>query len=293
MRVEGEIQGILPYIFIISFVGVFFSGIYTAYKNKITLVALLPLIAVLLKEVANISRAGMLFGFFLFFISFLLTRHLLLKTQYRSRLMNKTSLAIAGFVVVILVLFSAVTVKTFRNPVDKFQASSRELNKLEGSAVVSPSIYLYSCSHIGVLNEYLEDEKELTHFGENTFLPIYNFIAKFNFVEHPSFFQRGYFIPVWTNTGTYLREIHADFGNLGVLIIPYLLGLITSFFWFRLYESGKLINLLILTYLYLIIAFSFVVMVTRLSSWFISFVILLIVLPAVQNYSLKFKKTLL
>ena len=35
---------------------------------------------------------------------------------------------------------------------------------------------------------------------------------------------------MWTNTGTYLREIHADFGYVGLFTIPFLLGLLTTIF---------------------------------------------------------------
>lgn len=73
---------------------------------------------------------------------------------------------------------------------------------------------------------------------------------------------------MWVNTGTYLREIHADFGIAGIFLIPYLLGLTITFLWFKFYKSPNLIILMFLVYLFIIIGFSFLVMVTRLNQWY-------------------------
>ena len=78
---------------------------------------------------------------------------------------------------------------------------------------------------------------EHPRFGENTFAPIYGILARIKVVEPPDWFQRGYNVPMWSNTATYLREIHADFGYIGLALFPYLLGLVTTFFWFKLYQN--------------------------------------------------------
>ncbi len=283
MRVGGEIEGMLPYLYIVSYVGIFFSGIYTAYKSKITIVGILPILVVVIREVANLGRAGILFGLLEFLITFLLMRHYLSSHRTIKSKPSRRNLVIAMLVIITIAVSGAVIVKSVRNPIDNFKGTSASLKAFEGSSFISPSIYLYACSHIGVLNKYFEAEGEDSNIGENTFLPVYNFISKFNMVEHPKFFQKGYFIPMWTNTGTYLREIDADFGTFGLFLIPYLIGMLTTFYWFKFYEYGKFIHLLILTYLYLIISFSFLVMVTRLSTWFISFTILIFIVSIFEK----------
>lgn len=282
--IEGETKGVIPYIFIFSYVGVFFSGLYTAFKNKITLIALLPLLAVILKQIAFVSRAGMLFGFWEFTISFFLFRHLLNKDKKYQRQINKTKIVFSVLLVFVLVYGSASLVKVLRNPVEDFKAASRTISKFEGGAFISPSIYLYVCSHIGVLNQYLINDDEKSSFGRNTFLPIYNLLAKFDIVENQGNYQQGYFIPMWSNTGTYLREIHSDFGYLGLFIVPFILGLISTWLWYKMYETQELIYLLLATFIYLIIAFSFLVMITRVSFWLLSFLLLLIILPLIEKY---------
>ncbi len=282
MRLSGEIKGLIPYLFIISYIGIFFGAIHSAFKSRFTLIGVLPLLAIITKEMANFSRAGILFGFFEFLIVFLLFRTYLSYGNITGKL-NKVNLTAVGTVIIIIFLFSLTFIKSFRSPTDQFKATTSSLNKYQSNLLISPTIYLYSSSHVGVFNRYLENENEKTKWGENTFLPVYNFLAKFELIHKPRFFQKGYFIPQWSNTGTYLREIHADFGYVGLFLIPYLLGLITTIYWFKWIKTGKITSLIILTYLYLIVSFSFFVMITRLASWFLSFIILLILSPIVLH----------
>lgn len=294
MRVAGEIKGVIPYIFIASYIAIFLSGIYTAYKKKLTLIAVLPILAVVFKEMANLGRAGILLGLIEFITVFILFRYMLSDDDKKEKI-KKSRIIFAMVIVISLMVGGAVLVKTVRNPIDSFQGTSSGLKSFEGNMFISPSIYLYTCSHLGVLNKYLEKDQETGYWGEHTFLPIYNLVSKFDVIEHPSFFQRGYFIPMWTNTGTYLREVDADFGKAGVLLVPFLLGLLTTYFWFRFFEKKSLLSLVVLTYLYLVIVFSFLVMVSRLSSWFISFGVLLFLIPLLEKiasfYSLRDKKS--
>lgn len=286
MRVAGEIEGVIPYIFITSYIGVFLGAIYTAYKKKLTFVAFLPIFAVVFRELANLGRAGILFGLVEFLIVYILYRYMLSQNDKNSKI-KKSRIIIATLVIVSITVGGAVFIKSVRNPIDTIQGTSSTLKQFEGNVLISPSIYLYMCSHLGILNKYLEHDDEPSNFGGHTFLPVYNIIAKTGAVEPQPFFQRGYFIPLWTNTGTYLRELDSDFGKLGILLGPFLIGLLTTFFWFRFFETGNLLSLLALTYLFLIIFFSFLVMISRLSSWFISLSALVVLLPYLENVILK------
>ncbi len=285
LRTEGEIKGVIPYVYISSYIAVVLAGIYTAYKNKLTLIAILPFLAIIIKEIASVGRAGILIGFLEFIISFFLFRQLIRTTTEKTlHFLKKKNIIIAITIITILFAFSATVVKSLRGPVESFKGTTTALNRVKGGEVISPSIYLYASAHIGVLSKYLENPDEKVMFGENTFQPVYNLISKFGIIKHPNFFQKGYLIPMWTNTGTYLREIHADFGYVGLFIFPYLLGFVTTLFWFRSFERGKMLDFIILIYLYLIIGLSFLVMITRTSVWFISFFCLLIIVPLTEKY---------
>ncbi len=284
LRVQGEIKETVPYLLVFSYAGIFLAGIYTAYKNKLTFVATLPLIAVILKDMASVGRGGIFVGFLEFVISFFLFRHYIIaRSKSIKQKLNKRNLVIAMIILLTLFVASSTMIKIVRGNTESFKASTKTLNKLKGGEVITPSIYLYFSSNIGVLSKYFFSGGENPYFGENTFLPVYDFLSKFHVIEHPNTYPKGYFIPMWTNSATYLRDLHADFGFWGLILVPYLLGILTTFYWFRFYEKHKFIDFVILVYLYLIISFSVFYMVTRSAIWFLSLIILVFITPILER----------
>ena len=281
-RTSGELKGVIPYIWLVIYPAIFLSGIYTAYKNKLTIATILPIIALILKEVANLSRSGILFGFSEFLISFMLFRHFL-KQEKSKKTQGKIKIVLGVSVLILLFIVGAAFVKTVRQATDSFKGTSGSLAKLEGGAFISPSIYFYAASQVGVLNQFLEADKEKWSFGSNTFFTLYSALSKFDLVEQPPIYQQGYFIPDWSNTGTYLREVYGDFGYVGIFIVPYLLGLLSSLYWFKFYEKGKLQYLIILTHLYVVITISFFVLIIRSPAWTIGGIFLLLTIPFLER----------
>jgi len=112
----------------------------------------------------------------------------------------------------------------------------------------------------------------------------YSTVAKFGLTKRPKDHDKGYFIPVWINTGTYLREIYSDFGLVGIFIVPFLLGLFTTYFWFRFMDTGKLLYLVILSHLYIIIGFSFVIFAVRLATWVFPIILTPIFIVMVERF---------
>jgi hypothetical protein len=112
-------------------------------------------------------------------------------------------------------------------------------------------------------------------------------------IKKPEVFQRGYYIPMWSNNGTFIRELHADFGIVGVFLVPFLLGLLTTWLWFKFYEEKSLIAFAFLVHFYLIVGFSFLLMVTRFYYWTIGLSIILISIPVIEKIaSLVHRKSL-
>jgi oligosaccharide repeat unit polymerase len=286
MRVSGEYSGSLPYLYTISYAGVFLGAYYTAYKEKLTLVAVLPIIAVILKDMASVGRAGILFAFLMFFLTFFTAKYALGRNIANQSKKNSRKLIIAALTVVLLSVLSVVAVKAVRGQVENYNATTRSLNKLKSSVFITPSIYLYFSSNQVVLSRYFFSEDEQVMFGENTFLTLYNFLSKFNVVEHPRFYPKGYYIPMWTNQATYLREIHADFGYFGLFFVPYFIGLITTFFWFRYLETYNVRYLVAHAFFNIIVAFSIFIVISRMAAWSIALLFLLFTLPYVERLSI-------
>lgn len=287
INVKGEIKEFIPILPSFVYVGVFLSAIYTAYKGKFSFLSFFPILCIILKELTYFGRGEMLFSTLEFFFTFFLTRNLLNREKNIKFNFSRINAGISIILLVALVITAASVVRTSRGVKENIRGSSQELKQLEENFIITPSVYFYLSSDLGVLNQYLIEEKETAKFGENTFRGVYYFLSKLRIVEEPQFFQRGYFIPYWSNTGTYLREIHADFGIWGVYLLPYLLGLLLTWLWYKFFNEKNFIVLAILVYLNIIVAFSFLVMVTRLNQWFLSLLLILISLHFLNKLAIK------
>lgn len=293
---EGEIEGTIPYISYFGYVAIFFSGIYTAYKKKYSLLTFFPFLGIILKELAVVGRAGMLFAFLEFLLTFFLFRHLLNRDSLKRFVFSKRN-GIIAFTFLIMVLLSAISVvRVVRGTVEDFANRSVQLRNLKDNFILTPTVYLYLSSDPGVLSKYLQSsgtikaEPDNTKFGQNTFLPVYSFLAKFKLGNRVSGYQKRYFVSTWTNTGTYIRELHADFGIIGTLTGAYLIGLVITWLWFRFYEKKSLIVFSLLVYFNLIVGFSFLLMVTRFLYWIMSLLILILYIPTLERLAALLKR---
>lgn len=283
LNVQGEIKEFIPILPSFVYVGVFLSGIYTAYKGKFSFLSFFPILTIILKELTYFGRGEMLFSSMEFVFTFLLFRHLLNKDSKKRFIFSKKNAFVAAILFLGLLIIASSFVRVSRNARESYVGASRGLKQLNNNFLFSPSVYLYISCDVGVLSKYLELEKEENAIGQNTFRVVYELLSKLNLAEKPDFFPRGYYIPMWTNSGTYIRDIHADFGVLGVLLIPFLLGLTMTWLWFLFYTKGSIYVLTFLVYLFLIVGFSFLIMVTRLNIWFFGQALILMYLPFLEK----------
>ena len=283
-RVEGEIHGVVPYIYLFSYLGIFFAALFTAYKQKFNILIIYPILAVVVRELANFSRAGILYGFLEFIFTFILFRHLLKKNSVIQVIKPSKKMLISFIIAMLIMVVGASLIKTLRNPTDIIEnGSSRTLNKFEGGFFISPSVYLYLSSHIVVFDKYMHHNEKSEGFGANTFFTVYSILSKFDFVEKPQYYHRGYYIPIWSNTSTYLHDIFADFGYTGLYLFPFLLGFLSSWFWYLTFQKNSLIYLTILIHLCIVIGFSFFVIATRFPNWSLGLIFILLLIPIVEK----------
>lgn len=284
MRVEGGLTEVLPYISFFSYAGVLLVGVRIAFRGKVGLIDAIPILALVFKEVANFTRAGLLAGFSELFIGFVICRMIVkyqdIKITHKG---NARNIVIGVLFLGILLIGSSTAVRFFRGTTENYKQSSRELGAMRSNIVLTPSLYLYASGHVGTLSKYLYLNNEKALFGENTFLPVYHVLAKFNIYNKTGWYQKPYFIPVWINTGTYLREVHADFGPIGVLIVPFLLGFFSTYYWFKVKITASPYHFAILSALLTICIMSFLVMFTRDANFLLTYILLIISFAAIQN----------
>jgi oligosaccharide repeat unit polymerase len=102
-----------------------------------------------------------------------------------------------------------------------------QANRLQGFAF---HLYWYLASPLAAFNEFLATFSGVHEWGQNTFLPFYKWLCRFGLALQTdiSFYGEKVYLPYVANVYTYLRSFYADFGLLGVAIVPYVLGGLTA-----------------------------------------------------------------
>lgn len=271
-RVSEGLPGTVPYLSSFALIGALLAGVYTAVVGRIRLVALLPMVAVILIEVAAMGRAKLIMAAILFSAGFFFFRR---RKEFpgesfkKHRLKRILSLALA----IVLLALGGEFVRSTRGANENVPYASSALTALRGASFLTPTVVLYLTVHNGVFNQYLKRDEEHTPVGSNTFAPAYRVLSKMGFDTGIPIYQRFYKTPTTANTGTFLRELHADFGVPGVLVFPYILGLTGAWFWFRMVKSMSYTDIVIVAYLHVIIAMSIFYVATRSGDILLSFAV--------------------
>jgi len=232
----------------------------------------LPLVIVVLLEIAAMGRARIIFAAILFYGGYATsTGEKRRRTSLRRRHWIRQAIPLLAGAAILIV--GAELVRSSRAAVENLPSTTPALQKLRSSTFITPSIYLYLTVDHGVFNQYLKRDDEHTPWGSNTLAPLYRFASKFGFDTEVPVYQRVYNTPVGANTGSYLRELHADFGLPGVFIFPYVLGLGVTSVWFRFRQKKRYVDLMFLTYLLLVVMFSLFYPATRAGDWFIGLMV--------------------
>jgi oligosaccharide repeat unit polymerase len=271
LRIENQIPGLVPYFDSLALTAAYLAGLYTARTRKIKLLALFPLIVIVLADIAFLGRARMFIAGILFASAYFLAG-IKSEPQKQFQSIGKGRRLLMLGLVLTMFLAAAEYVRTFRGAFEGFYGTTKELRQFERSAFLTPSLYLYLSSHPGVFNAYWKAGGEHPFPGSNTFAPVFRILARLGLADNVSYYTKFYNIPISTNTGTYLRELHADFGIAGILAMPYVLGFLCTALWLRIRNQYRLTTIAWLTHLYVIIAFSYFYQATRLGYWAVSLI---------------------
>lgn len=260
LRVSGEFHGI-PYLGHFALAACCLAGIYTAVRGKLSLVSILPLLLVGLQGIAVMGRATIVIAGILFFTTFLYT-----PGPKHSKIRVLSKIVLVG--VVIVGMFVLVSSK--RGLVVRFEYEAPIMETLRTHISFLPSIYFYLSAPPVVLSEFLKAGAEEIFSGNYTFRILFNVLSKFDFVDRPPTYTSFYFTPEPMNTGTYLRYLYADFGPVGILLFPYILGIVLTILHFKINKRPTLTRLVLLAHFYVIIFLSWGFYPLCLGYWWVS-----------------------
>lgn len=132
----------------------------------------------------------------------------------------------AGLLLVFFVLFGSWIGKTLEN-----NPALQEYSQLPESASYLATPYVYLTSNIPAFQEYIQSQPAFESWGKFTLLPLVKVLTTlFGLqIELPKEVGDNVLVPFECNTYTFLNVYWSDFGYLGVLGMPFLLGLFCTY----------------------------------------------------------------
>lgn len=114
---------------------------------------------------------------------------------------------------------------------------------------------VYIAGPIGTLNEYLVECD--FHFGRNSFLTIYNVLARLGLMEPINHYQEFFSTPMECNVGTWVREIIEDFTLFGAIFFIPSFGVLSSCVYSRALRCKMVTMKIIWSVFAMVLALSF------------------------------------
>lgn len=267
LRVSGELSGI-PYLSSFALTASCLAGIYTAQRRKLTFLSALPFILVGLRGIIIMGRTDIIIASALFLTALLYTPH----KQFVNR---KTIIGLIS--VIALTVGGFILISSIRSLTSYFKHESKEMAKVRSSVSYLPSLYFYLSAPPVAFSEYLLVGEEKFFPGTYTFKPVFNILSKVGFVDRHLDYNPFISTPESINAGTYLREIHADFGPLGIMIFPFVLGIVLTTLYFRVTRRPTTTLIVIFAHLFVIIWSSWDINAMKLGQWVVSILVSLFV----------------
>ena len=258
----------------ISYVGAFapaactLAGIYSAKVRKITVTGVLPVLLVVLAGIFAMGRAGMMFAAIWFAVAFLYTP----RSHFR---LGRRQAIIASGVAVALVVGGITIISLTRGLEVEYSGLSPVMQQASDQIPILPSlIFDYSGPVVGFSDYLAHPDTNVGKFpGMYTFAPIFRFLSRLGLNTDVPPWEESYYTPREINVMTYLKNVHSDFGAIGVLLFPYFLGAGLTWLKLSLEERFEPSRVVLLSQGYLIIMFSFAYNTMFLGVWYFSLIL--------------------
>jgi len=112
-----------------------------------------------------------------------------------------------------------------------------DVANVEGTDVLRLPIYMYLTISFPALQVHVNSVPRPTH-GAMTFYPLFQVYNKIDpTLEPPPVVAEFVAVPSPANTYTWLQQFYDDFGDTGIWIGPWIIGVLTSFFYFHMLSA--------------------------------------------------------
>lgn len=281
MRTSGQLTGMVPYVDSAALISACLAGIYCGRTGGIRLIGLFPLVIITIDEIGVAARARLLTAGLLFLNAYFVAK-IAPATHLRMRHGGKIQRIFATLIVLTVLVFGAESVRGLREGSFRHYGVT---SKFEKYPFVSGSLYLYFSAHPGALSAYLKAEDNNPFPTSYTLAPLYRVFVRLGLANPVSPYPKFYDTPISVNTGTYLLDIHAEYGNVGVLVIPYLFGLMCTLIWLEIKKHDGLASIVLLSHVYVLVAAAFALPATAWGFWVLSLVVTFIIAIFIKHFS--------
>lgn len=251
-RISNELSG-LPYAGAFSLAACALAGVHVAKTGKFTFATLIPVALVALQLLFLMGRGALGLAAVMFLASALHTPR---DPGARAPQWQR----IAGIVLIATMLGGVfAVVSSVRGLGVDYPGITPAMDRISEYVPVAPSIYSNFSATPVAFSMYLSSPEVSKHgfWGMYTFAPIFRLLSRVGFPTAVPHYEEDYWTPFPMNGSTYLKNLHSDFGPAGIVIFPILLGAVTTALILRIRARPRLLDLVILTNLYVIVVFSF------------------------------------
>lgn len=246
----------IPYLGAFIFILMPLSGVYLK-KYGFSLLLIPSLVLALLSALSSGGRAGIVFDIILFG-----SAYYLVDSSNTFTVVKEKATKLSGYKRKVILLLSIITLLIMVVLLTNRRGSgvaptyaSDTFKLLFGNNIIIYKFVEYFASPVGVLNEYLKTNE--FHFAHNSLLPILNILNRLGLIDRVDQYQKFFYTPIYSNVGTWLRELIEDFTIYGELIAVIFLSLITSFLYKRSTDSFCVRRIVVVSVLLLVLTLSF------------------------------------
>ncbi|PXV63072.1 oligosaccharide repeat unit polymerase [Halanaerobium congolense] len=232
----------IAYLSSLSIIAAVFSSFYVIFISSKVITPYLSLIILLLNDLVTFGRINIIWGSLFFVSAFIISVYLgINKINYKT---------ILKYIIIVVVVFLIINLPR--------QIRSNGVGLISNISDTFKSYYIYATGGFTAFSEYLRTAKSSTTNGWAFFNPFMRFFERLGIIKSIDFSYIYDFIdiPFRFNVFTILRDIYSDFGIIGIILIPYILGGFSTYICFSLKYKFKLTTILMLIYIYMSIIFS-------------------------------------
>lgn len=263
------------YLLAFTFASAAFSGLYLGYFRDLFLPCFIPLISIALWSLSKLGRWQLIIAILIYGVSWWLGKR---KRGEGMRIRTSLLILVGVGIGVIVLVTSLRGGLPGGNLARYFQGPQSQWSLFMAAIIERLNVPIWR------LNNVLTKPAGVT-FGMHTFTPVAKLLSRLGLVEYvgPTFVKN--INPLKPQFGenympvSYLSNVYSDFGLLGLSFVPYLLGGLTSVLFLR----KSMVSVVILTFLYVSLIWSFDTWLFSSTFFFLSFLLTIVVAPILQK----------